>query len=97
MKEVFGFDCYSPKEIAERVENVGVTKANLPLLSHGAVIGSEPLDTTLASNPRALLGKHGGEDPLGNEYERGVRENRIASRRWETGVRGRRDSTPNPN
>ncbi len=33
MPEVFGFDAYSPKEIAERVENVGVTKANLPLLS----------------------------------------------------------------
>ena len=37
MKEVFGFDCYSPKEIAERVENVGVTKANLPLLSQVAL------------------------------------------------------------
>ena len=37
MKEVFGFDCYSPKEIAERVENVGVTKAGLPLLSQVAL------------------------------------------------------------
>ena len=37
MPEVFGFDCYSPKEIAERVENVGVTKANLPLLSQIAL------------------------------------------------------------
>ena len=37
MKEVFGFDCYSPKEIAERVENIGVTKANLPLLSQVAL------------------------------------------------------------
>ena len=37
MKEVFGFDCYSPKEIAERVENVGVTKANLPLHSQVAL------------------------------------------------------------
>ena len=37
MPEVFGFDCYSPKEIAERVENVGVTKANLPLLSQAAL------------------------------------------------------------
>jgi len=37
MAEVFGFDCYSPKEIAERVENVGVTKANLPLLSQAAL------------------------------------------------------------
>src|SRR6187399_2097348 len=33
MAEVFGFDCYSPKEIAEKVETVGVTKADLPLLS----------------------------------------------------------------
>lgn len=33
MAELFGFDCYSPKEIAERVENVGVAKSNLPLLS----------------------------------------------------------------
>jgi formate/nitrite transporter len=37
MPELFGFDCYSPKEIAERVENVGVTKANLPLLSMAAL------------------------------------------------------------
>ncbi|MBI5772486.1 MAG: formate/nitrite transporter family protein [Verrucomicrobia bacterium] len=37
MPEVFGFDCYSPKEIAERVENVGVTKANLPLLAMTAL------------------------------------------------------------
>ena len=37
MPEVLGFDCYSPKEIAERVENVGVTKANLPLLSMSAL------------------------------------------------------------
>jgi len=37
MPEIFGFDCYSPKEIAERVENVGVTKANLPLVSQGAL------------------------------------------------------------
>lgn len=33
MKEIFGFDAFSPKEIAERVENVGVVKARLPLLS----------------------------------------------------------------
>lgn len=37
MPELFGFDCYSPKEIAERVENVGVTKANLPLLPQVAL------------------------------------------------------------
>jgi formate transporter len=33
MAEIFGFDCYSPREIAERVESVGVTKANLPFTS----------------------------------------------------------------
>lgn len=37
MPEIFGFDCYSPKEIAERVENVGVTKAGLPLVSQVAL------------------------------------------------------------
>lgn len=35
MAEVYGFDAYSPKEIAERVENVGVTKARLSLLATG--------------------------------------------------------------
>jgi formate/nitrite transporter len=33
MSELFGFDAYSSKEIAERVETVGVAKARLPLLS----------------------------------------------------------------
>lgn len=37
MAEIFGFDCYSPKEIAERVETAGVAKANLPLLSMAAL------------------------------------------------------------
>ena len=37
MSELFGFDCYSPKEIAERVENIGVTKTNLPPLSTTAL------------------------------------------------------------
>lgn len=32
MAEMYGFDCYSPSEIAERVESVGVRKANLPLM-----------------------------------------------------------------
>jgi formate/nitrite transporter FocA (FNT family) len=31
--EIFGTDCYSPQQIAERVEEVGVTKSKLPLLS----------------------------------------------------------------
>ncbi|MGR3175760.1 MAG: formate/nitrite transporter family protein [Candidatus Scalindua sp.] len=33
MTEIFGFNAYSPKEIAERVESVGVAKARLSLLS----------------------------------------------------------------
>lgn len=33
MTENLGIDAYSPKEIAERVENIGVTKARLPLLT----------------------------------------------------------------
>ena len=33
MSEVFGFDAFAPAEIARRVENVGVVKARLPLLS----------------------------------------------------------------
>ncbi len=32
MSEIFGFDAFSPKEIAARVETIGVTKAQLPLL-----------------------------------------------------------------
>lgn len=38
MAEIFGFDAYSPREIAERVENIGVTKARLPQLTL-AVLG----------------------------------------------------------
>jgi formate transporter len=37
MPELFGFDCYSPREIAERVESVGAVKAKLPLLSMAAL------------------------------------------------------------
>jgi len=33
MPDLFGFDAFSPKEIAERVETVGVAKARLPWLS----------------------------------------------------------------
>jgi formate transporter len=33
MSEVFGFDAFSPREIAEQVEKTGVAKARLPLLS----------------------------------------------------------------
>ncbi|MFM8470639.1 MAG: formate/nitrite transporter family protein [Limisphaerales bacterium] len=61
MPEVFGFDCYSPKEIAERVENVGVTKANLPLLSMtalgvlaGGFIGLGALYFTIVASDASL-------------------------------------------
>ncbi len=37
MAEIFGCDCYAPREIAERVETVGVAKANLPLVSMTAL------------------------------------------------------------
>ena len=33
MAEIFGFDAYSPREIAERVQNVGVAKTRLPVWS----------------------------------------------------------------
>ena len=37
MPEIYGSDAYSPKEIAERIEGVGVRKANLPLLPMAAL------------------------------------------------------------
>lgn len=61
MPELFGFDCYSPKEIAEKVENGGVTKARLPLLSMvalgvlaGGFIGLGALYFTLVVSDPAL-------------------------------------------
>lgn len=70
MAEIFGFDTYSPKEIAERVETIGVTKARLPLSSQitlgilaGGFIGLGALyftlvtsDTTLSFGASRLLG-----------------------------------------
>lgn len=37
MEEIYGVDSYSPEQIAERVENIGVKKANLPLLPLAAL------------------------------------------------------------
>ena len=61
MSEVFGFDAYSPREIAERVERVGVTKARLPLLSMimlgvlaGGFIGFGALYFTFVTSDPAL-------------------------------------------
>jgi formate/nitrite transporter len=61
MAEIFGFDAYSPKEIAERVETVGVAKARLPFLSQmtlgvlaGGFIGLGALYFTLVTSDDRL-------------------------------------------
>src|SRR5262245_4855403 len=61
MPEVFGFDCYSPKEIAEKVENVGVVKAGLPFVPMfalgvlaGGFIGLGALYFTLVASDSSL-------------------------------------------
>ncbi|MBM3345435.1 MAG: formate/nitrite transporter family protein [Betaproteobacteria bacterium] len=70
MSELYGFDAFSPKEIAARVESIGVAKARLPLLSMlmlsvlaGAFIGLGALyfvivraDPSLGFAARQLLG-----------------------------------------
>jgi formate transporter len=70
MSEIFGFDTFSPKEIAARVESIGVAKARLPWLSMlmlsvlaGAFIGLGALyfvlvrsDPTLGFAARQALG-----------------------------------------
>ena len=70
MSEIFGFDAFSPKEIAGRVETIGVAKARLPLLSMvmlgvlaGAFIGLGALyfvlincDPSLSFATRRVLG-----------------------------------------
>jgi formate transporter len=61
MAEIFGFDAYAPKEIAERVETIGVAKARLPLLSQialgvlaGGFIGLGALYFTLVTSDTSL-------------------------------------------
>lgn len=61
MADIFGFDSYSPKEIAEKVENVGVTKARLPFLSvmmlgilAGAFISLGAMYFTLVTSDKSL-------------------------------------------
>jgi formate/nitrite transporter len=61
MSEIFGIDAFSPKEIAQRVNNVGVTKANLPFLSllmlgvlAGAFIGLGALYFVLIKSDASL-------------------------------------------
>jgi formate/nitrite transporter len=61
MSEIFGFDAFSPNEIAARVETIGVAKARLPLLSMlmlsvlaGAFIGLGALYFVLIRSDPAL-------------------------------------------
>jgi len=61
MSELFGFDAYSPREISMRVEDVGVSKARLPLLSlvslgvlAGGFIGLGALYYTLVVSDASL-------------------------------------------
>lgn len=61
MSEIFGFDAFSPKEIAARVEKIGVAKARLPLLSMlmlsilaGAFIGLGALYFVLVKSDPSL-------------------------------------------
>jgi formate/nitrite transporter len=61
MSELYGFDAYAPREIAERVENVGVAKARLPFLPlaflgvlAGAFIGLGAMYFTLVTSDTTL-------------------------------------------
>ena len=61
MAEAYGVDAFSPQQIAERVDNIGVTKARLPLLSMamlgmlaGAFIGLGALYFTLVISDAGL-------------------------------------------
>ena len=61
MSEIFGFDAYAPKEIAERVQSVGVAKAQLPLLTQltlgilaGGFIGLGALYFTVVASDAGL-------------------------------------------
>ena len=61
MADIYGVDAYAPKEVAERVEKVGVTKARLPFLSQvtlgilgGGFIGFGALYYTLVISDSGL-------------------------------------------
>lgn len=61
MSEIFGFDAFSPTEIAARVEKIGVAKAHLPLLSMlmlsvlaGAFIGLGALFFVIVKSDQTL-------------------------------------------
>ena len=59
--ELYGFDAFSPAEIAERIETIGVVKARLPLLKMaklcvlaGAFIGLGSLYFVLVTSDPSL-------------------------------------------
>lgn len=61
MSEIYGFDAFAPKEIAARVESIGVAKARLPLLPMfmlgvlaGAFIGVGTLFSVLVRSDPSL-------------------------------------------
>lgn len=61
MADIYGVDAYAPKEVAERVEKVGVTKARLPFLSQitlgilgGGFIGFGALYYTLVISDSSM-------------------------------------------
>ena len=61
MPELYGLDAYSPREIADRLQNVGVAKARLPLLQMsmlgalaGAFIGLGALYFTIVAADASL-------------------------------------------
>jgi formate/nitrite transporter len=61
MSEIFGFDAFSPKEVAVRVETIGVAKTRLPVLSllmlsmlAGAFIGLGALYFVIVQSDPAL-------------------------------------------
>jgi formate/nitrite transporter len=65
MKELFGFDAFSPAEMADRVEKVGVAKARLPILSlvmlgvlAGVFIGFGAMMFTLVTSDTSLSFAH---------------------------------------
>ncbi|MCJ2376473.1 formate/nitrite transporter family protein [Vibrio sp. ZSDZ34] len=61
MADLYGFDAFSPRQIAEKVDTIGVTKARLPLLSMimlgilaGAFIGLGGLYFTIVKSDASL-------------------------------------------
>lgn len=64
MSEIYGFDAFSPKEIADRIEQIGVSKTRLPLrsvfmlglLAGGFIALGAMFYTIIASDPEISFG-----------------------------------------